>query len=172
MMKEIAACVADLYREEEEQAVKARHDRKRANIKLLLRKYREIVQYVDDAVYEATQLESDVELQEILELMRNNQRETFRVEAIKENVATARMIVDHMRAMLQSYREACERYGTGEDLRRYRVIMALYIDEDRRTIEEVEELEFITRSTVYRDIDAAADRLAVLFFGIYGLKFF
>jgi hypothetical protein len=95
----------------------------------------------------------------------------MRVESIRENVAKARITVNHMDKMLDSYRYSCEKYGKEEDRRRYRIIMELYIYPDKKSVDEVAQMEHIDRSTVYRDIDMAADRLAVLFFGVYGLRF-
>ena len=170
-LKEITELVIKYHEEEKARATKIHHDTKRANVKLLLRKYREIVTHVDRAVYKVSQLDYDLKLQDILEMMSSNQRESFRVEAIRENVVTLRILVDHMNKMLESYRQSCEMYGGEEDMRRYRVIMSLYIYPEKKTVEEVAEWEGVDRSTIYRDIDAAADRLAVLFFGIFGLKF-
>jgi len=169
-IKEIASCVLEIHRETEKKAARFMHDRRRANIKLLLRKYRDIVSFVNDAIYDAAQLDYDMQLNDILELMSSNRREMVRVESIKESVATARVIVDHMNKMLETYKASCEACGI-EDQRRYRVIMAMYIDKEKKTVEEIEKAESITRSSVYRDIDAAADRLAILFFGLYGLQF-
>ena len=170
-IQEITRCVIDTLREEEASLVQARHDRKRANIKLLLRRYRDIVAHVEDAVYEAIHLEDDLSLQDILELMGGNRRSEFRVDSIRENVATARVIIGHMDRMLESYRESCERHGREEDRRRCRVVHDAFIAASPLTVEEIALKENIDRSTVYRDIDAAADKLAVLFFGVYGLKF-
>ena len=111
-----------------------------------------------------------MKLQTLLELM-GTRKESFRVESLRENAATARIIVDHMNKMLESYRVSCELYGKEEDRRRYRVVRAMYIDPERLTVDEIAEIEFVDRATIYRDVDAAADRLAVLFFGVYGLKF-
>jgi len=171
LMKEISDYIISTLREEEESLVQNRYDRKRANIKLLLRNYRDIVKYVDKAAYEASELDDDLTLQDILELMGGSRRESFRVESIRENVATARIIVDHMDRMLEVYRLSCEASDKEEDRRRYRVLCAMYIDEAKKTPEEIAQEEIVDKRTVYRDIDAAAETLAVLFFGLNGLRF-
>ena len=172
LVGEITNCVIDRLREEETRLVKSRHDRKRANIKLALRKYREIVTHVDKAVYKASQVEDDFTLQELLEMMSGNSRESFRVESIRESAAKAKIMVDHMDMMLETYRLSCENSNKAEEKRRWRVLYSMYIGPERKTPEEIAQDEFVDKSTIYRDIDAAADRLAVLFFGVYGLKFF
>jgi hypothetical protein len=73
--------------------------------------------------------------------------------------------------MLESYQRSCENSNRDEDRRRYRVLYDMYISPEPKTPEAIAQKEFVDKSTVYRDIDAAADHLAVLFFGVYGLKF-
>ena len=171
LTREITGYVIETLREEESKLIAARHDRKRANIKLLLRKYREIVTHVDEAVYDATQAGYDITLQDLLGMMSGDRRESFRVESIQESALRAKVMVEHMDRMLDNYRQSCENSNKDEERRRYRVLHSMYISPNRRTPEEIAEDEYIDKSTVYRDIDAAADRLAVLFFGVYGLKF-
>lgn len=172
LMREITSYVIDCFRREEVRFIKARHERKRTNIKLLLQKYRDIVKHVDKVVFEAAQVGEDRELQDLLELMGGNRGESFRIETMMENVATARLLVDHMNKMLESYRLLCEDSGKDEELRRYRVLYGMYISSEKKIVEEIADAEFVDKSTIYRDVDIASERLAVLFFGVYGLKFF
>jgi hypothetical protein len=171
LMKEVTIYIMDGLKEEEERLRKTSHDRKRANIKLALRKYRDILTHVEESVYEASQIAYDYELQELLGLMSGDRRDNFRVEAIKESAARSKVMIDHMNKMLESYKFSCENSNREEDRRRYRVLHSLYICIDPETPEEIAQREHVDKSTIYRDIDAAADRLAVLFFGVYGLKF-
>ena len=170
-INEISNCVKASLHDEEARLLNKRHDKKRANIKLTLRRYREIVEYVEKAVYDASQLDNDLTLQDLLELMNGDRRETFRVESIRESAAQARIMVDHMNKMIESYRLSCESSGKTEEKRRYRVLYSMYIAQERKTPEEIAQDEFVDKSTVYRDIEVATERLAVLFFGVYGLKF-
>jgi uncharacterized membrane-anchored protein YjiN (DUF445 family) len=169
--REITAFVIEFYKEEEARGIKVRNDRKRANIKLLLRKYREIVSHVEDAVYEASQLSDDYALQELLGQMSGDRRETFRIESIKESAARSRAMVDHINRMMECYRIMCESSGKDEERRRFRVVYDMYINPVPKTADQIAVCENVDKSTVYRDVDAAAERLAVLLFGIYGLKF-
>ena len=171
ILNQITVFIIDTLREEESKLIKVRHDRKRANIRLLLRKYREIVKHVDEAVFQAAQVDNDVKLHELIEMMGGGRHESFHLDSMRENVATARLLVDHMNRMLETYRLTCENSSREEDRRRYRVLYHMYISPEPKTPEEIAEEEYVDKSTVYRDIDAAADRLAVLFFGVYGLKF-
>jgi hypothetical protein len=171
LKKEITSYVIASLREEEEKMIKARRYGKRANIKLALRKYRDIVKHVNESVYEASKLDYDYELQDLLEQMSGGRSESFRVEAIKESAARSKVMVDHMNRMIESYRLSCENSNRDEDGRRYRVLYDMYISPNPKTPEEIAKDEFVDKSTIYRDINAAAESLAVLFFGVYGLNF-
>lgn len=56
--------------------------------------------------------------------------------------------------------------------RRYRVIYWMYLSEDEsKTAEDIAEMENVVVRTVFRDIKTAYEELAVLFFGIDGVRF-
>jgi hypothetical protein len=171
LAKEITTHVIDTLREEETRRVRVRNDRKRANVKLLLRKYRQLVSHVEEAVYDASQVEDDSSLQDIIEMISGDGRNAFRVEALLESVAKTRIMVDHMERMIESYRVSCENSKKHEEQRRFRVVYDMYIAREGKTPDEIALDEHIDKSTVYRDIDAAADELSVLLFGVYGLRF-
>ena len=171
LQEEIAGFVIKKVREEEAKTVKARHDRKRANVKLALKKYREIAEHVDNAVYSAIHAEDDLTLQELLELMSGNGKGSFSVDSLRDSAAKSQMLVSHMNRMIEVYRETCEKSGKDEEMRRYRVLYYTFLSDEPKAADEIAEEEFIDKSTVYRDIEAACDKLAVLFFGVYGLKF-
>ena len=55
---------------------------------------------------------------------------------------------------------------------RYRVIYWMYLSEDEsKTAEDIAEMENVVVRTVFRDIKTAYEELAVLFFGIDGVRF-
>ena len=55
-------------------------------------------------------------------------------------------------------------------MRRYRVIMAMYIDDDKMTAQDIAEKENIEGRTVYKDITNAIKPLSALIFGIDSIK--
>ena len=168
-MREITNFIIDRLREEEVSAVRVRHDRKRANTKVLLRNYRSLLDHCESAIYEAAHMEEEEGLAEILEMMSVNRLESFRIESIKESAVRTKLIIDHINEMLELYRLYCDRSPRPEDGRRYRVIHAMYISDTPKTTEDIAEGESVDRSTVYRDVDAAVERLTALIFGIDGL---
>lgn len=147
----------------------SRHDRRIRNTKLLLRNYRMFRAHVENAVFEASQLDENAI--DILDLMWDpaNNSEAY-VESIKNSVTRTAIIMRHVTDMLSLYETYCYRAGKPEDQRRYRVIEAMYISEDCPTVREIADSEGIDTRTVYKDIDTAVEKLSALVFGIDGLK--
>lgn len=168
-LKEITMFVSsELDRQHEENAKKKRN-RVRANVKILLRNYRDILEHVEEAVVEAVQVTHDLSLQELLALM-GSSREKVSAETIKLNIANAKLLLNHVEKMIDVYRIICEKSKKCEEKRRFRVVYQMYFSSDKKTVEEIATAENIDISTVYKDINAASERLSVLFFGIDGLQ--
>lgn len=92
------------------------------------------------------------------------------VVSIKDRVARTELMIEHIDAMLEVYKKDCNRSPEGQ--RRYRVIYWMYLSEDEsKTAEDIAEMENVVVRTVFRDIKTAYEELAVLFFGIDGVRF-
>ncbi len=153
---------------ERQQSRKEMVDRRLRNTKLLLRNYRLFKAHVENAVYEAITDESP---QAILEdLMMPGRDNTLFVESIKESAARTATIVEHMETMMQIYHAYCMTTGAEDDMRRWRVVYGLYIADRRQTVAELAEQEGVVERTVYKDVDAACEKIAALMFGIDGVK--
>lgn len=150
------------------QKPKARDPRLR-NTKMLLRRYRELKEHANEAVYDAQR--ASVTDEDIARLMRSMGGDVeFRVEAIQRSASKTALMMLHIDNMLALWQASCARSGRAEDQRRWRVINSVYlapIGEDK-SIEEVAEEEHIDPRTVYRDIDAAVEVLAAYIFGVDG----
>ena len=174
-MQDFVIFVIEKLRDEEKKALKARHDKLVSTVKLLLNRYRFIVAFAENITSELSSFEDNSDLQAVLEDVYDG-CESFLSGPSSENVraraAKARTVSDHMCRMFECYRQSTERSGKTEEMRRYRVVKALFFDEMPLTVDEVAEREHIDLRTVYRDIDSAADRLAVFLFGVFGLRFF
>ena len=92
--------------------------------------------------------------------------ENVKVESIQRSAARTRIMIDHIDAMLELFRMQSERSGRDEVRRRYRVLSAMYLDEDRLDADQIAEREMIDKRTVYKDIDFACERLSYYIFGI------
>lgn len=158
------------YKAEHQRAEKERQKRILNNAKTLIYNYRRFKGMCDKSVYNKTTTTDDG-LREVLELMQGNFRKEFEILSIKDKVVRTKMIMDHVDAMLEIYKNQCERATDPEESRRYRVIEGLYLIEEPKTIRDIAEEESITTSTVYRDCDKAFKRLSILFFGIDGARF-
>lgn len=168
---EIAAEKAiDTYKNEHKLAEKTRQTKVLNSAKTLIINYRRFKEMAANAVYD-NHTTTDEELKEILELMQLNFRnKDFEILSIKEKTLRTRMIIDHVDTMLEVYRNQCMLAPEPEESRRYRVIKGLYLDEVPKSIAEIAEEENIDKRTVFRDRDTAYKRLAILFFGIDGLR--
>lgn len=158
------------YKEEQKRSEKERSSRVKNNAKLLVTNYRRFKAMCSNATYDQGTV-SDDELSEILELMQGYHRSRdFELSSIKDRVVRTKMIMDHVDSMLEIFKRQCESAIDPEESRRYRVIEGLYLLPEPKSIRDIAEEEAITTSTVYRDCDKAYKRLAILFFGIDGLR--
>lgn len=161
----------EAYKEERVRADNERSNRILNNAKKLIINYRSFKDMCYDAVYDKN-TSTDMELVDVLELMSGNFRDKdFTVLSIKEKVSRTKMIMEHVDAMIYVYKRHCEMSSDPEEMRRYRIIEEMYLSEKPMKPSDIAEAESITISTVYRDIDKACRKLAVLFFGIDGVRF-
>ena len=133
--------------------------------------YRRFKGMCESSVYDK-ETTTNFDMKEILELMQGSFRNVdLEVVSIKDKVVRTKMIMEHIDTMLEIFRVQCEKSSNPEDARQFRVIQGLYLDPEPKKARDIAEEECITISTVYRDADKAFRRLAVLFFGIDGVKF-
>ena len=151
----------------QKQDAQEKSDRRLRNVKLLLRNYRMLREHIENAVYEAECEESPLDIMEDLMTGRDS---TLIVDSIKRSVARTAVLVQHMETMFGLYQSFCfSKTATPEDQRRWRVIDALYISDDHRSVPELARDENVVERTIYKDIDIASERIAALIFGIDGL---
>lgn len=67
---------------------------------------------------------------------------------------------------IELYRAEAERSASEEFKRRYREVMARYIDEEEKSIAEIAKAEGITEKTVYKDIGIACKIIATYLLGM------
>lgn len=159
----------DYLTEEKEKARKSRYDRRLRNTRLLLKNYRSFKRHAQGAIFNAKQAkENAIDILDGLDdgMLNDN----LYVEGIKKSQQRTIIILNHVEEMLRYYRIACEQSGKEEEMRRYRVIMAMYIDDDKMTAQDIAEKENIEGRTVYKDITNAIKPLSALIFGIDSIK--
>ena len=147
-----------------------RHHRVVNSAKMLLKNYRRFKKMTVSSVY-GKDTSTNETLVELLELMQGIYHSgELEVVSIKDRVARTELMIEHIDAMLDVYKKDCNRSPEGQ--RRYRVIYWMYLSEDEsKTAEDIAEMENVVVRTVFRDIKTAYEELAVLFFGIDGVRF-
>ena len=156
--------------EQDGKARRERHHRVVNSAKMLLKNYRRFKKMTVSSVYGKDSSTNET-LVELLELMQGIYRSgELEVVSIKDRVARTELMIEHIDAMLEVYKKDCNRSPEGQ--RRYRVIYWMYLSEDEsKTAEDIAEMENVVVRTVFRDIKTAYEELAVLFFGIDGVRF-
>lgn len=168
----VESCRKELERQQEQdgKARRERHHRVVNSAKMLLKNYRRFKKMTVSSVY-GKDTSTNETLVELLELMQGIYRSgELEVVSIKDRVARTELMIEHIDAMLEVYKKDCNR--SPECQRRYRVIYWMYLSEDEsKTAEDIAEMENVVVRTVFRDIKTAYEELAVLFFGIDGVRF-
>lgn len=150
---------------------KKQYDWKYQNTKLLLRNYRRLNSYYENAIFSIEDAaEADVSFEDIMRSMGRPADEEIFVESIQKNYLATRIIMTHVNKMLDCYEIMCERSNRQDDKRHWRVLEGLYLSENYTTAEQIAKQEHIDKRTVYKDIDVCAADLTALFFGVGGIE--
>lgn len=141
-------------------------DRRLYNTRLLMEKYRGLVVYCNDAIHSANQINDDDELNEIIAAMSiGKDSYTLSVDSIRERVGKTRVILDHINNMLDFYQSYCTFKNKPEIMRKWIVVRSLYLDEEKKTVQELAEMLYVDERTVYRYNKAALQDISALLFG-------
>ena len=150
---------------------KKQYDWKYQNTKLLLRNYRRLNAYYENAIFSIEDAEeADESFEDIMRNMGRPADEEIFVESIQKNYLATRIIMTHVNKMLDRYEIMCERSNRQDDKRHWRVLEGLYLSENYTTAEQIAKQEHIDKRTVYKDIDVCAADLTALFFGVGGIE--
>ncbi|MBQ8331115.1 MAG: hypothetical protein IJX94_01280 [Clostridia bacterium] len=148
------------------------YDRRFHNTKLLLQNYRHLNEHFKNAIFEIEQAEEyDETFVDIMELMSSRgYGDNLCVESIKKSTVHTKIIMTHVNRMIDVYGIMCERSSRADDKRHYRILKAMYLDEQPTSALAIAEREHIDKRTVYKDLDAAATCLTMLLYGISGIE--
>lgn len=169
---EAAATAAAKVAERERRRLQCQQtDKRYHDTKLLIRKYRQLNQYYQNAVFDVKGAEeTDEDFEEIMRSFGVSFRdEKITADNIKRNYLVTRVVMAHVNKMLDVFRAMCERSKRASDKRRWRVLHGLYLADIPTTAEELARREKISKRMVYGDVDACISDLTVLFFGMSGL---
>ena len=150
---------------------KRQYDWKYQNTKLLLRNYRRLNAYYQNAIFSIEDAEeADESFEDIMRSMGRPADEEIFVESIQKNYLATRIIMTHVNKMLECYQIMCERSNRQDDKRHWRVLEEMYLSDNYTTAEQIARQEHIDKRTVYKDIDVCAADLTALFFGVGGIE--
>lgn len=166
-----AAAAVKAAERERKKIRQQQYDWKYHNTKLLLRNYRRLNAYYENAVFstEAAE-EADEDFGDIMRSMGRVADEEIIVESIQKSYATTKIIMTHVNKMLDCYKIMCERSNRPDDARHWRVLEGLYLADSYTTAEAIAQREHIDKRTVYKDIDVCVADLTALFFGVGGIE--
>lgn len=165
---EVGAKMAlEVYAKEKEKERKARIDQRLRDTKRLMRNYREIKIHVGDAIASLSEVTQE-DFEFFKDLMENEER--IDVSAIVRSKARSAIMLAHIDAMLKTYQTICYTSKKPEDARRYRVLEAMYLKDEPEQVYDIADRENIDVRTVYRDLDAACEKMSALLFGIQWIE--
>ena len=164
-----ARAALEAFEREKKNIVQANKDWRLRNTKLLLRRYRLIKIHCEGAIYGSAQARvKDDDFASLMEECKMTDK-VF-IESIKRSAERTALIMSHVDEMLKLYEIYCVNSRKPEEIRRFDVVFGLYISEIPLTADELARRNNVVERTVYKDIDAAAEKLSVLFFGIDGVS--
>lgn len=133
------------------QAKKGRYDRRLHNTRLLLKNYRRFRAHVNEGVNSDKKAGGKRPVENAIsildELNEHSYNDGMYIESIKRSQERTAIILRHIDKMMEYYRIDCDRNGTDEDIRRYKVVMASYIDEPKMKPQEIAEAFGIEMTT-------------------------
>lgn len=156
------------FHREAERAKKAARSQRLHNTELLMKNYLKFVTHSESAIYDATQVDDDLDLDELLDIMDcGGKDKSLSVRSVQESVAKTRLLIHHVDTMLGCFEAACLKSKKPEDARKLRVIEGLYLSDEPKTPQELAEEEQVDPSTIYRDKREAMRQLSALIFGYF-----
>lgn len=158
----------ELYNKEDERRKKAAKNKRLHNTELLMKNYRKFVIHSESAIYDASQVDDDLDLDTLLDIMDcGGASKAPSVRSVQESVAKTRLLIHHVDTMLGCFEEVCRKSKKPEDARKLRVIQGLYLIDEPKTPQEIADEEQVDPSTIYRDKREALRQLSALIFGYF-----
>lgn len=157
----------EAYAKEKEKEKKRRSDRRLRDTKRLMKNYREIKIHAGDAVTSLAEVENE-DYDFFQRLMED--KHDVDVDAIVSSKAKSAIMLTHIDAMLSAYQTICVSSKRPEEQRRYRVLESFCLVADQMPVADIAKRENIDIRTVYKDFDAACEKMSALLFGIQWIE--
>lgn len=167
-----ATAAAKVAERERKRLQRQQTDKRYHDTKLLIRKYRQLNEYYQNAVYDEEAAEEvDEDFEEIMRSFGVSFKEKeLTANSIRRNYLVTRVVMAHVNKMLDVFQTMCERSSRASDKRRWKILHDLYLAEEPTTAEELAQQENISKRAVYDIVDRCIPDLTILFFGICGIE--
>lgn len=167
-----ATAAAKAAERERKRLQRQQTDKRYHDTKLLIRKYRQLNEYYQNAVFDGEGAEeADEDFEEIMRSFGVSFRdEKITADSIKRNYLVTRVVMAHVNKMLDVFQAMCERSNRASDKRRWKILYGLHLAEVPVTAEELAQQENISKRAVYDIVDRCIPDLTILFFGISGIE--
>lgn len=152
-------------------ANKIKYDNRIKNTKLLLNNYRNFKKHINTTIYTEEQLTTET-TEEILDKLGINYNEAYDVtlvESILKSKKRTEIIIAHIDTILDAYETKAYKSDDIELKRRANVVKKIYKEGIKMNQISIETHSSI--STIKRDKDRAVKEIAILMFGIDGIRF-
>ncbi len=167
LVEQAAVAGIDAFRNEEKKARNKIINRNLHNTRKLLESYRTLKNDLQHSDYETEDAQMELRFKCIEDLMKPGETSMDEVMAkeisrLQENAWRKRQI----ERAIELLKEDCSRPGEPEAMRKYRVIMGLYIQDEKMDYAELAEKENVVERTIYRDASDACKMLAPYLFSV------
>lgn len=166
-----ATATAKAVERERKRLQKQQTEKQYHDTKLLIRKYRQLNEYYQNAVFDEEGAEDvDEDFEEIMQSFGVGFRDKkITADSIKRNYLVTRVVMAHVTKMLEVFQAMCEKSSRASDARRWRILHSLYLADTPITVDELSQQENISKRAVYDIVDRCIPDLTILFFGIGGM---
>ncbi len=167
LVEQAAVAGIDAFKNEEKKARNKIVNRNLHNTRKLLESYRTLKNDLQHSDYETEDAQKELRFKCIEDLMKPGETSMDEVMAkeiarLQENAWRKRQI----ERAIELLKEDCSRPGEPEAMRKYRVIMGLYIQDEKMDYAELAEKENVVERTIYRDASDACKMLAPYLFSV------
>lgn len=161
--------------EKRKKAIESKYDRKVRDTKLLLSHYRKFKKHIKETIYTEEQLDTSTtsEILDRLYILEDDEKDDLTiVQSILKSKKRTEIILNHVDNIIKVYMTNAIHSKNIEMKRRANVINKLFIDGKKgKSYEEIANEEHTSVSSVKRDKNRAITEIAVLMFGIDGIRF-
>lgn len=137
------------------------------NTRKLMESYRTLKNDLQNSDYDSEDAQKELRFQCVEDLMQPGETKMDKVmakeiERLQENAWRKR----HIERALELLKEDCSRSRLDEDMRKYRVLVATYIDDVQLSQEELAEQENVSDRTIRQDVRKALEMITPYLFSI------